>query len=212
MGNLKKYIIPLLILFLLTSLVVVFRSFLMTNVIEPVALLFWAVWRIVSSVDQNIYWVVLIFFCIYLIIRLIPSKTDNLPNSADDFTFKSLDRVESWQTLIRDAALGKNESEILQDRLKELYWTVSAEAEWSDSHVSNENKTLSQTSLPLAVQRYLYPSSGKQGMFSKMGQNISYLVPRPLRRWARINIYKDYALVDEILGLMETELEINHEK
>lgn len=213
MDRIKKYVLPFLILFLLVSLIVIFRSFLMAYIFEPVALLCWVVWRIVSGVDQNIYWIVLIVICIILVIRLIFYKNDKPPNSAYNYTYKPLNRVEYWQTIIMDSDLGKNESEYLQDSMKELLITVTTQVERSDPTDSEEMIVKGSASLPLAAQEYLFPSRRKHGRFSIHHQpNIKFLVPTWLRRWTRKFIHQDHSLVDEILRWMETELEINYEK
>jgi len=212
MDRIKKYVLPFLILFLLVSLIVIFRSFLMAYIFEPVALLCWVVWRIVSGVDQNIYWIVLIVICIILVIRLIFYKNDKPPNSAYNYTYKPLNRVEYWQTIIMDSDLGKNESEYLRDRLKELLIIVITQGERSDSADTAEIIGNGNASLPLAAHRYLFPSRGEHGMFSLNQQrNFMFLVPRWLRGWTRKFFHQDHSLVDEILKWMETELEINYE-
>ena len=213
MDRFKDDFLPILILFLLVSLVIIFRSFLMAYIIEPVVLLCWVVWRILSGVDQNIYWIVLIVFCSILFIRLIPFGTDKSPHSAYDYTYNPLNRVEYWRTLIIDADLGKNESEYLQDSMKELLITVTTQVERSDPTDSEEMIVKGSASLPLAAQEYLFPSRRKHGRFSIHHQrNIKFLVPTWLRRWTRKFMHQDHSLVDEILRWMETELEINYEK
>ena len=188
MDRFKEDFLPILILFLLVSLVIIFRSFLMAYIIEPVVLLCWVVWR-------------------------IPFGTDKSPHSAYDYTYNPLNRVEYWRSLIIDADLGKNESEYLQDSMKELLITVTTQVERSDPTDSEEMIVKGSASLPLAAQEYLFPSRRKHGRFSIHHQpNIKFLVPTWLRRWTRKFIHQDHSLVDEILRWMETELEINYEK
>ena len=133
MDKIKKSLLPLFILFLFVSLVVIFRSSLLTNIVEPVVLILWLFWRIISSVDQSIYWVILIIFCTILVIRIIPYRKERTSNSAYDYSYTPVSRVEYWQKLIIDADLGKNESEYLRDSLKELLINVISQAERSGS-------------------------------------------------------------------------------
>ena len=213
MGSFKKFIVPFLILFIFLTLVFNFRSFLLTNIVEPIALLSWAAWRIVSSVDQNIYWIFLIVFCSILIIFLGLSRNDISPKSAFNDIYLSLNRVEHWQALIKDAALGKKESECLRDGMKKLLMTVIAQTSRSNSTEIEESIANEEVSLPLGAHRRLFPPRGKHEMFSRSHQlNIIPLVPIWLRKWAGKFIHQDNTWIDEILRWMETELEIHYEK
>ncbi len=209
----RKFLLSLLILFLFVSIVIIFRSFLMHYIIEPVALLIWLVWRIISSVDQNIYWIVLIVFCVIIFLRLIPPGNEKSHISAYNYTYEAFSRVEHWQRLIWDSALGRIESEYLRDGLKELLIAVSAQNERSDTPDSEEVIAKGKVSLSPAARRYLFPSSGENRVSSINSQrNSLFFVPRQLRRWGRKFVHQDHTLIDEILSQMETELEINYEE
>ena len=213
MEKFKKTIIPFLILMLLVVLLISFRSFLMDYVIEPIALLFWAIWRIISSVDQIVYWVVLIVFCAFLIIRLIPSEKDNSSNPVYNQIYKPPNRVEYWQTLIDESMLGKNKSEYLRNRMKELVITIISQVEQPAITDVDEMVATGIPSLPPAARQYLFPPNGKDGISSIKDQlNNNVFVPRWLRRWRRKYIHQNNAMLDEILKWMETELEITNEK
>lgn len=213
MDLLKKYIYLLLIICIIVGLIIGFRSFLMTYIIEPVALLFWAVWRIFSSVDQDIYWIALIIVCSFLVIRLIPSGNVKLTSLEENSTYKPLNRAESWQILIDDATLGRKESEYLRDNLKDLYVTVFHEGKQVDSTNSADPNSQSESNLSPATQQYLYTERNTDGIIA-IGhtRNLIFLLPRQLRSWAKTYLFKENELMDEILGLMETELEIDNEQ
>jgi hypothetical protein len=163
-------------------------------------------------VDQNIYWIILIVFCAILVFRLIPAGNSKSPSSAYNDTYKSLNRVEYWQTLISDAAFGKKESANLREDLQQLLIASIAQAEQSDSTEPREFTAKDKVSLSPAAQRYLYPPSGKSGKLPENLQlNITFLVPKWLRKRARMYLNQDNIVIDEILRWMETELEINYE-
>jgi hypothetical protein len=213
MERFKKYIAPFAIVVLLVSLIIIYRSLLMVYVIEPVAVLFWLIWRAVASVDQKLYWVGLILFCAIVVIRFITSEKDATPTSAYNYTHNSPNRVEYWQTILEDAVLGKNESEYLHDRLEKLFLAVVAQTERSDSAGSGEINAKEKISLSPAAQRYLFPPTPKVGRPSKSRRlNILFLLPRRLRKRARMFIHQDNTLINEILTWMEAELEIHNER
>lgn len=213
MDAFKKNIFPILILALLVGLLVGFRSFLMDYVVQPVALLFWAIWRIISSVDQNVYWIALIIFCTIFFIRLIPSEKDNSSNPAYNQIYKPPNRVEYWQTLIDESMLGKNKSEYLRNRMKELVITILSQVEQPAATEVDEIFATGIPSLSPAARQYLFPPDEKDGKSGKKNQkNNVIFVPKWLRRWQRKFTHQNNVVLDEILNWMETESEIKDEK
>jgi hypothetical protein len=213
MEKFKKNLLPFLILSLLVGFFVSFRSSLMNYIIEPIALLFWAVWRIISSVDQNLYWIALIVICAILVIRLIPSEKDSPPSPTYIYTYKPPNRVEYWQTIIDESRLGKHKSEYLRNRIKELTMTVISQVEQPATTELDEIVAAGIPSLPPEARQYLFPSNGEDGISSMKDQlNHNVFLPRWLRKWRRKYIHQNNATMDEVLTWMETELEINNEK
>jgi hypothetical protein len=213
MEKFKKNLLPFLILSLLVGFFVSFRSSLMNYIIEPIALLFWAVWRIISSVDQNLYWIALIVICAILVIRLIPSEKDSPPSPTYIYTYKPPNRVEYWQTIIDESRLGKHKSEYLRNRIKELTMTVISQVEQPATTELDEIVAAGIPSLPPEARQYLFPSNGEDGISSIKDQlSHNVFLPRWLRKWRRKYIHQNNATMDEVLTWMETELEINNEK
>lgn len=212
MDRIKKNIPHLLILVFFVSLGVIFRSFLMTNIIEPIALMFWLFWRTLSSVEQNIYWIALIVFCVILVVRLIPYRIDKSPVSAYNYSYNSLPRVEYWHSVLDDAVFGRNETDELRESLQELLAAVIAQIERSDLTAIDEIYLKERVFLSTAAYRYLFPPKRKHGMFStNFKRNIMQLIPKRLRKRAKMYIQQDITTVDEILQWMEAELEISSE-
>lgn len=213
METYKKNILPFLILTLLTGLLVGFRAFLMDYIIEPIALLFWAIWRIISSVDQNLYWIALIVICTILVMRLIPSEKDNSSSPAYSYKYKPPNRVEYWQTLIDESVHGKNKNEYLRYKIEELTMTIIAQVERPTTREVDEFLTTEVPSLSPSARQYLFPSTREDRVSSLKDQRSNaVVVPGWPRRWRRNHIHQDNALLDEILKWMETELEISNEE
>lgn len=213
MSRLRRYVPPFLILVILGSLVVGFRSFLVTHIITPVVLLFWAAWRVVISVDQNIYWILLIVFCAILVFRLIPTRNGKTPDSAYNHRYRRLDRVEYWQSQILDAAFDVKERANLRAELQKLHIDSMTETERLDSPVAGEINSKDKVSLSPEAQRYLYSQGGEPDKAPKKYRlNFMFLAPKWLRKRARRYLNQDNTMIDEILRKMETELEINYEK
>jgi uncharacterized membrane protein len=213
MDNLKRYMLSLLLLGTLIGLARSFRSFFMTNFIEPIALLCWAAWRIVASVDQSFYWMILIVICAVLVIRLIPMKNDHSTSPAYTYKYESPNRVEYWQTLIRESFFGEEEGERLRGSLEKLFRLVAAKSGRIDPTAWEKNNVRGKLQPSVRAMRYLLPKKEiDETGFLYHKHDVLYLVPRRLRGWAGKFIHQDTHAIKEILEYLETEMELNHER
>lgn len=213
MESLKRYILPFIILSCLVGIAVDFRSFFMANIIEPIAVLCWAVWRIISSVNQNIYWMILIVICSILVIRLIPSGKAKLSNPAYYYRYMSPNRVEYWQKLIEESILGKEEGERFRVNLENLLMSVTAKSGRVTSTDSGDVTAKGQMQLSLRATRFLLPPKESNGAFSLNHHlDIRSFIPKRLRRWAGRFVPQDTTEIAEILDYMETEMEMSHDR
>lgn len=213
MGGLKKYLRPFLVLGLFLSLVIRFQSFIMINIIEPITIMLWAFWRIISSVNQNIYWIILIICCSILVIRLFPAENSNILNPTYNYKHRSQSRVEYWQSLLINAMMDKDGIEYLRFNLKELLLCMIDQEQQSNPTSSEKVALLGKAALPISVQGFLFPSKQKHKFFfgSVRLQHL-FSTPRWFRRWTRKSIQPDNTSIDEALKWMESTMEISHDK
>lgn len=208
----KRYILPLLVLISIAGIAVGFRSFFMANIIEPIAVLFWAFWRIIISVNQNIYWMILIIICLMLVLRLVPIEKDSLPNPAYTYKYRSPNRVEYWQTLINESILGREGGERLRVNLENLLASVNAKSGRIGLKDSDEVIAKGQRQLSLRATRFLFPQKQSEGAFFPDHRlDIKSLIPKRLQGWAGKFVPQDTTTIAEILEYMETEMEMSHD-
>lgn len=211
MDSHKRYILPLLVLISLAGIAVGFRSFFMANIIEPIAVLFWTFWRIIISVNQNIYWMILIIICLMFVLRLVPIENDNQPNPAYTYKYRSPNRVEYWQALINESILGKEDGERLRVNLENLLTSVNTKSGRTGSKDSDAVTAKGQRQLSLRAMRFLFPQKQSEGAFFLGHQlDIKSFVPKRLQRWAGKFVPQDTTTIAEILEYMETEMEMSH--
>lgn len=205
MESFRKYLLPLLILLILVGLAIGFRDFFFAYVIQPVALLFWAAWRIALSIDQRVYWTLVLVFCVLLAINFLLSRNDDTPRSAFNEKRQVLNRIEYWQSLMSESSLGKQESEQLRESLKTLLDTVA------NSEAINSEGILSEWREPLSFEAkdYLFPPQKKP---NNLRVSILELLPGWFRKAVGNFTHRDEAVIDEILHWMEMEMEIDNEK
>ena len=211
MNNLKKYMVALLVLMLLATGLRA-PSFVMTNVIEPIALVFWALWRIIASVDQIVYWIILIAVCFLLVLRLIPNRDGVTAKAAYNYTYRPGNRIEYWKSLLRDSARERESAEILPASLKSLLTSVFRNL--NDSRPINVEELAATRKVPLSLetQCFLF-SHGKPDKKVTLSAMLSTLLLRS--RWlpgkaGEIN-HQDARSIDEIIRWMETEMEISND-
>lgn len=213
MESLKRYILPFIVLSCLVGIAVEFRSFFVANIIEPIAVLCWTVWGIISSVNQNIYWMILIVICSTLMIRLIPSGKAKLSNPAYNYRYMSPNRVEYWKKLIEESIFGKEEGERFRVNLENLLMSVTVKPGRVASTDSGDVTAKGQRQLSLRATRFLSPPKKGNGAFSLNHHlDIMSLIPKRLRRWAGKFVPQDTTAIAEILDYMEVEMEMSHDR
>lgn len=206
MKQLNRIIIPLLVIFLLTGVIIGFRSYLLDYLIMPIALLAWGVWRIMLSVDQQFYWILLVIICGGLVFRLILFGSGQKDNQMYRYAYRPPSQFEHWQTLIKDSLSMGNGRDQLRSSLKEMVITLMVQDEKSDQSNAEMRITPKINMLPPLVRDYLFPPDQMDGIFTGNVQK---------RAWYRKIRFKkqpkDYIFMDSTLQWMETELEIDHE-
>jgi hypothetical protein len=211
MNNFKKYMVPLLVLMLIARGLRA-PSFVMTNVIEPIALVFWALWRIIASVDQIIYWILLIAVCFLLVLRLIPNRDGVTVKAAYNYKFRPGNRIDYWKSLIRDSARERESAETLHANLKSLLTSVFRNVQ--DSRPINVEELAATRKVPLSLetQRFLF-SPGKLDKKVTLSATLSALLLRS--RWlpgkAGEIDHQHARSIDEIIRWIETEMEISND-
>ena len=204
MSRVNKFLLLFLGLLIVIGIAMFYRSFLMVYFFEPIALVVWVFWRLLSSIDQSIYWVTMIVICIILIVRLMPFGHERSSNSKYDYTYEPLDRVGYWQKLLSEAPLGTVESNNLRENLKKILNSVLAQNERTNSNELSDRSLLDNELLSKEVRLFLDSS--------KENKRFSANIPGWLRKRMKISTYLEYALIDEILKLMEADLEISYDE
>lgn len=196
MEALKKSMVVLLLLATVLILAVSFPTFFLSTVVQPVALMFWAILRILNSVDQSVYWIVLILACALLVIRLLPADRGGLSHKAYSYTYSSPDRVTYWRGLIRAAALEEEDLENLRDNLRQLFASG-----------------LPRDELSPEAQRFLFPPGGsrREASFARRLERALRSF-RWLRRWTGESGRETLRMVDQILAKVEMEMEPENER
>lgn len=79
----------------------VFRSEILTLLIEPIGWLLWAGWRLVASVDQGICWALIVLTCFVIVLRFLPPSmgAPEEPAPALESQGGRAGRLDYWEEL-----------------------------------------------------------------------------------------------------------------
>src|SRR5512146_734173 len=102
------------------ALAVLFPETMLRWIIEPIATVFWAAWRVAASVDQSVYWGALIVICAIAAIRLLPHEPNGPGGPARLYKPEARTPVDRWRTLIENAGHGDEQRTALRDNLRAL--------------------------------------------------------------------------------------------
>ncbi len=212
MDRLVKLGALFLVLGLFLGLAIAFPSLLMGYLVEPLAISLWLAWRVVLSVDQSVYWTLLILVCSTLMLAFLSyGERDTATEERTGGRGLGV-RLERWQLLLKAAAREDDEDSELRMRLRSLLASVIGAAVESDPAPLEKALAMKKISLPPEAQRYLFPSpTDNKGV----GARLPHLLSRPadwFRRLIGRQTLQDGAAIEELLGWMESTMEIRHDE
>ena len=205
-----------LILGLILLVGLLFPSFIQDNFITPIALVVWLFWRILQSVDQKIYWVLLVFSVVtYFFARLYhsmqapPAVERTSPSGSNAI----LERINQWRLSIRLMTIETSTSSVLEDSLGKLLAALyaSRQSEAVPYEIYDALK-LRQMPLPESVYTFLFPdkSASAKWSFKRLLQAIRAAPRKRIRRWTGREEADYYRALEQVIEFMESVLEHNY--
>jgi hypothetical protein len=204
MSNLRRFLLPMLLPGAILILAIAFRSYFMAYFIRPVALMFWAAWRVLASVHQGVYWAILIFLCLVLTTRFLPPEGQLPPPAAYKYGRRRPSRVQYWLSLVRGGTATRVQRDVLRLAMRDLLTSMIARTGRSDL----------QDLYSLHESELAALSSGARSFIlldphEKRGPGARFR-----RFWDRLRSTRreDEAAICEILSWMESRMEISDER
>ena len=218
---------PLLLFFLLMgfllSLGLLFQQFFLTHLILPVATVFWLLLRIfVLSIDQQIYWWMLISLVVFLAIHRISWGPETIEPYQDPGSNQTLDSVDHWRNSILSNVHETGENHMLKRELMWLLASMVSSRQKGSAHFEIKDALKAhQIPLPEHVYAFLFsnePEESRQPFFhnpvrtfKQILQSIRRSTQKKIRRWTGREAAEYYQAIDEVLTLMESTLEIKYD-
>lgn len=190
-----------------------FPSFVQDNFVIPIALVLLLCWRILQSVDQQVYWLGLIFaVVIYGLIRLYrwTYGTDTFEQTRSLDSNAALEQISYWRTSICLTDFKMDRSNILARNLAKMLAAVYASKQL---HVTQYEiySALEQREMPLPdpVYTFLFPaqSSGTKRSIKQMLRSLWTIPHQRIRHWTGRDKAEYYQLLDQVLKFMESVME-----
>ena len=216
--------IVLIIAFILGLFLLVgfsFPSFVQDNFITPLALVLLLCWRILQSVDQQVYWIALIFaVMMYALIRLYRSilGPDTFEQTQSRDLNAALEQIRNWRTSIRLTDFRIDRSNILARNLaRSLAKMLAAVYASKQLHVTQYEiySALEQREMPLPepVYTFLFPaqSSGAKRSIKQILRSLRDVPRQRIRRWTGRERAEYYQLLEQVLKFMESVMENEHD-
>ncbi len=194
-----------------------FPAFVQDNFITPIALVLLLCWRIVQSIDQQVYWIALIFLVVMVVlVRLYRSilESDTFEPTQSPDRNAALEQIRYWRTSIRVTDFKIDRSNILAHNLATMLAAAYASKQL---HITQYEiySALEQREMPLPepVYAFLFPaqSSGAKRSIKQMLRSLRDLPRRRIRRWTGRERAEYYQLLDQVLKCMESAMENEHD-
>jgi hypothetical protein len=111
---------------LLIGLALRYTELFLTYLIAPITRILWWIVRTFLVIDQNIYWLLLIFATFALILKILPGRLENSYRTAYSDSVQVEDRVAYWETLLQSAEDQVDGRSILEQELQDLNRSIDA--------------------------------------------------------------------------------------
>jgi hypothetical protein len=216
----KRTVLLTLIAVILLLLGLIFRQFVMDDIIMPVALVFWLLLRIfVLSIDQSIYWgVAILLAVVYVFYRVFQGQSgEQLVDMPDPNPI--LNNLEIWQTSIMLTSHQGGEKNFLKQKIASLLVSM-----YLSLHPNSANYQIydalrqGQIPLPESVQAFLFKQELEEPRPSLFKDPVAAIVSffrsihRGVQNWNRQRTGRDrteyYQAIEEVLEFMENSLEM----
>jgi hypothetical protein len=190
-----------------------FPAFVQDNFITPIALVLWLFWRILQSVDQQVFWIGLIFaVTIYGLIRLYrwAGGEDAFEQTQSRDSNAALEQISYWRTSIHLTDFQIDRSNILA---RSLAKTLAAAYASKQLHVTQYQiySALEQREMPLPepVYTFLFPpqSSGAKHSLTQLLRNLRDMPRKRIHRWTGREKAEYYQVLDQTLSFIESVME-----
>jgi hypothetical protein len=194
---------------------VLFWPFILNEIIKPISIVVWLLLRIlVLSIDQKYYWGAIIFVAAFFIYRFLPQQQSVIEPDDSQDSNSTLKTIGYWHNLFTFVDQHLLEEKNLKRELVRLLIAFYATKQNTTANF-RLYEALQQGELPLPkhIHAYLFPEEppNTKNSLKKRIQSVGNAPQKLIRRVTGQETVKHNRIIDEVLGFMETELEIKND-
>jgi hypothetical protein len=208
----KRFVLVALVAALVLFLGLLFWPFVLATILQPIAMVLWLLVRIlVLSIHQKYFWYALIFAAVLVLLRLLRQTQSEHPAQASFETNTTLTNISYWRALFVYNGPDVQEDTSLKRQLTGLLTSLYAWKQGTPNDYRIQD-ALQQGAIPLpeTVQAFLFPQVPEPGRpLKKFLQAIRKTPRRWIRQWTGQAKAEHDLRIEEVLGFLETSLEIN---
>ena len=204
----RKLLLRIGVVLLLAALIYAYRFFLWARLVQPVAFVFWALWRVIASVDQIIYWYLLICLSVFFLVRQIPNEPQE--NSAYSHHAGGMVKgAQRWHNLLQTALDSPEKRLQLRRELELMLITGLVLQDRSDRETVKQRLAEKAYPFPSEVYDYFYPDENR--WIARLQESLrqsGWVLPG----WLHLDKKKYQQTILGILQWMENTLEAPYDE
>ncbi len=195
------------------SLGIIFRAFLVENVVVPIATLLSLFWRVLISVHQAIYWGAVIALAAVLVVRRLYQMAGHEEEQYVPASDSILSAIESRRRLLQASGeAGYASVTLKRDLRRMLVGVYAAKQPEAVPFVIEDALRLRQLPLPDRIYGFLFDeeAQGKEPGWRQRLLQFAATPERWRRHWTGIDKVEFHQALEETLAYMETLMEVKH--
>jgi hypothetical protein len=190
-----------------------FRAFIVTNVVVPIAMLLLLFWRLLLSIHQAVYWGLVAGLAMglgfYRLVQVVGREEERSTPISDS----ALQVVDYWRLSLQlSSNEGPNATILKRELSHKLVAIYAMKQPEVDPFTIHEALRLRQLPLPDTIHSFLFSNEVQETKLS-WRQQLQRLADKPrkwLRHWTGRDKAEYYQAMEETITFMEALLEIKH--
>jgi hypothetical protein len=191
---------------------IIFHDFVFVNLLKPLALVLWALFRLLAVVDQRVYWSGLIFALFCFILTKLPSKKQPVKRFPDPNPESFQSDYTVWRQSLSAGLVATEQRDVIRSQLKELVISAMSVDTRTDPLEVRAKLESGELKLPDNVAQVVLATSQQVErplifVIERMNRWIYRLVPGWMPREAAAYLNS----IEETLQWIENTLEMTHD-
>jgi hypothetical protein len=192
-----------------------FWPFILNEIITPTSLVVWLLLRIfVLSIGQQYYWAAIIFVVLFFLYRLLAQDQPAILSEELLDSNATINTIGYWRSLFTLTNYDIRDEQTLRRELIRLLLSLYATKQRTSADFRlYEALQRGEIPLPDRIHTFLFLDQPKESgrSLKKLVQSLEKTPRKWIRQWTGQEAAEHYRMIDEVLGFMETTLEMKND-